>query len=124
MQSLIYSLWFDTNSKGVALRAVKALFNSFHETFQPDMSNLDDYTPYIQLSDNYFLLVIESHWTPGDICGMIKGNRWIDEDESVMAIAMKEDAYIPPHGLSDEINRKIDVRVWETKTKGMAYSRV
>ena len=121
MQSLIYSLWFDTNSKGVALRAVKALFNSFHEVFQPDMSNLDDYTPYIQLSDNYFLLVIESHWTPGDICGMIKGNRWIDESESVMAIAMKENAYIPHHGLSQRMVSKVDVKAWESIHQNMAY---
>lgn len=123
MQSIIYSLWFDTNSKGVALRAVKALFNSFHETFQPDMSNLDHYAPYIQLSDNYFLLVIESHWTPGDICGMVKGNRWIDENESAMAIAMMKDAYIPPHGLSDEMKRHVDVRKWEQTHNNLSYSR-
>ena len=124
MQSLIYSLWFDTHSKGAALQAVESLFNLFHESFQPDMDNSGEYTPYIQLADNYFLMVIESHWTPGDICGLIRGKRLIDTDESVMAIAMMKDAYVPHHGLAGRLVSLTDVRAWGSEASQLTYKRV
>ena len=60
------------------------------------------FEPWLKVGNEFYLLNTESHCSPGDICGFLKGNKWFDPEDEVVAVRMDPEWYIPHQGLCDD----------------------
>lgn len=75
-----------------------------------DSKRLTDWSQstWVQLGHMFYLLLTESHLSPGDICGWIRHKNLIGAQDEVVVIPIATDSYIPWQGLLDkQISQKI-----------------
>ncbi len=121
-----YAVWF--GSDALTDRQIsQAFFELWEETWihwnLPPTSieidaeiNEDDrfFEGWLKVGRGFYLLLAESHCSPGDICGFIKGNKLIGDDDEVVAIRIDTDYSIPHQGLADPKARQ-KIAKWQAQ---------
>lgn len=84
-----------------------------------DLKRLDAWTQnaWIQLGPRFYLLMTGSHCSQGDICGWIKGNNLIAEEDEVIAIPIDPERYIPSQGFRDFRTTQTRIDSWRARAK-------
>jgi len=73
------------------------------------------FSPWVKVGKGFYLLHTESHWSPGDVCGYLKGRNHLEPDDELIAIKIDPTSYIPDQGL---LNREIGKKLNQWKDSG------
>ena len=97
----LYAIWSDAPERDL-LRGL--------QTIHAQQADLYDLLPerafrfgdvHLRIGDGFVLFLAEQHWSPGDIGGFLKGQRFFPARASVLAVVVDMATYyLAPHGLS------------------------
>lgn len=91
----------------------------FNAEIDRDLERLDAWTQnaWLQLGGRFYLLMTEHHWSSGDICGWIRGNNLISEEDDVVAIPLDPEKHIPTQGFRDFRATQQKIHSWRGRAK-------
>lgn len=133
-QLVTYAIWFGSDTL-TERQISRAFFDLWEETWKvwnlPPTSNENDqeiidddrfFEPWFKVGRCFYLLLAESHCSPGDICGFIKGNGLIGDGDEILAIRVDMDWYIPHQGLLDP-NARQKIAKWQSQASRLQLVR-
>lgn len=117
-----YAVWF--NSKSSDPKCKEYVMDMLWKKITADWTLISDkqdegspFECFFQIGPNFYLLFVESHWSPGDVSGSLMRLRQmqpkcVSEIDEVVAVPIAEDGYIPHQGLSDADRRRGELTTW------------
>jgi hypothetical protein len=101
-----YAVWISmSNSRNKIDTGFRALWDDilkYWELRSYGYSDTSEFEPWLKVGNAFYLLHTESHCSPGDICGFLKGNKLFDPEDEIVAVRIDPKWYIPHQGLSDK----------------------
>ena len=97
-----YALWFNLkrNRKKKIINGLREMYDNMMNIYQLDPDVRFDFEDmFLKIGDDFYLIRIEEHWSPGDISGMFS-HVYLDKDEQIMAVLISRDYYLPYHGIN------------------------
>lgn len=111
-----YAIWFNTRDGHKIERALEAIWQNILNNYELSSSTgqaRDSFQPWLKVGDNFYLMHLESHWSPGDIGGFLRYHGHLSPMEDCMAVCISNDWYIPSHGFHDTEKWAVKIRIWE-----------
>jgi hypothetical protein len=112
-----YAVWFGMTSN---LKIESGLNNLWQVMMQHCAvvslkgKNVTDFEPFQKIGVGLYLIYVEHHWSPGDICGFLKSCELAETRDEVMAIPIDQQSYLPWQGLRDT-NARAKIKRWENQ---------
>jgi len=125
---ITYAVWFRlaTADPRRISYILDELSNSVASTYRlfSDNPNAKHFQDLYWIGDDFCLMHIEEHCSPGDICGFIRGKKLIDGAEEVMAVRIDQPDYwyLPHQGLLDR-NAQAKLRAWQDQVSDWYYEQ-
>lgn len=109
IEKAFHSLWDDTFKYWELCSHSDAERRAHEEAGMPVEAEF--FSPFMQIGNDFYLLLTGSSWSPGDICGFLKGKNTKGEkllaaEDEVVTIRMDKKYYIPHQGLRDDTASK------------------
>jgi hypothetical protein len=97
----------------------RALWNEtiqYWDLYSRFNSETAHFEPWLKVGDWFYLLHIESHFSPGDICGFFKKDNRLGLEDEIVAVRIDPELYIPHQGLHDS-NAQQTLAKWKTQAE-------
>ena len=99
-----YGIWIEAAAAAINMleNGLDAIWSQSLQSSSINVTNNDPsiaYRPWLKVGSDFYLTRVLSSWSPGDICGFLKSSGYVLANDTVMAIRVSQEYYIPRHGL-------------------------
>lgn len=120
-----YAVWFSTQNTAIIENALNSLWANIADQYQivsEEGHEPSAFEPWLKIGKNFYLLHTEAHWSPGDVCGLLRFRKLIPAHDECMAIAISKEWYLPNHGLQN--NNHASSKLFDWKNQSERYQLI